>query len=558
MSNKKPQAYEAHELFWTAVKMNTAMLFNFCLATAAVQAVVVALWCYFYRFEQVRLVVEYPASVGIMNIKFPIFNQMLRLAFITILKACYWSSILYLVIPPWLVFRFYRRAVKAREGEHLRGSIILEERQYVKLMEKKGEKCDLPLGGESKLPVSSESKHEFLLGRPGAGKTVMISRKLARLRERGEKKVVIYDTKGDYYARFYQPGDHVFFPMAKNCVAWNLFDADDMTLDTDFATIAAALIPEAQGESNPYFTMAARDVVEAAIRVCWLNSGGKATNADLVQFLEMPPQDWKRHFEDTPRCSGAANHLTKPDANPAISVISTVMANVKRIRLLGPLGSGFSAKRWLEDESAGWIFIVNTPQHAESMNPLLTLFLDLMGRRLLSMPDNLTKRFFFVIDELGMLPRVEILMRLLTFGRSKGAAVICAIQDTAQLDRIYTREGRTSIYNACGTSICFAVADPQTADFISQRLGERERAEVEQSNSMGPSDNRDGISMADRKKTDRAVLPSEIMEQPDLSFYAVVPGVSPFKGKVPFKAFPLVNKALELRDELFLNARSET
>lgn len=64
--------------------------------------------------------------------------------------------------------------------------------------------------GPIQIPRSAEIKHFFVVGRPGVGKTVAMSQVIARVKERGAKGVV-YDFKGDYLSRFFDPERDILF-----------------------------------------------------------------------------------------------------------------------------------------------------------------------------------------------------------------------------------------------------------------------------------------------------------------------------------------------------------
>jgi type IV secretory pathway TraG/TraD family ATPase VirD4 len=41
-----------------------------------------------------------------------------------------------------------------------------------------------------------------------------------------------------------------------------------------------------------------------------------------------------------------------------------------------------------------------------------------------------------------------------------------------QIDKLYTQDLRKAIVNACGNSLLFAVSDPDTAKYLSEKIGE--------------------------------------------------------------------------------------
>lgn len=99
------------------------------------------------------------------------------------------------------------------------------------------------------------------------------------------------------------------------------------------------------------------------------------------------------------------------------------------------------------------ILITNCADEEDTLKPTLFLFIDMMGRKLLSLPDAHDRRVFFMIDEFGTLQRLSTILDLLTLSRSKGGCVFIGIQDYGKIDKLCSREIRQSIVNACGRGV---------------------------------------------------------------------------------------------------------
>jgi hypothetical protein len=106
--------------------------------------------------------------------------------------------------------------------------------------------------------------------------------------------------------------------------------------------------------------------------------------------------------------------------------------------------------------------------------------------------------------------------------------------------------------NACGNSVLFSVADPDTAKFVSEKIGDTENLETEETYSMGPSEFRDGVSLARRRKKETLVLPSELKTLPDLTAYVEIGGFPLTRGTLHYKDYPLRSEPFVLREDLLL------
>ena len=127
------------------------------------------------------------------------------------------------------------------------------------------------------------------------------------------------------------------------------------------------------------------------------------------------------------------------------------------------------------------------------------------------------------------------------------------IQDMGQLNKIYTEPAANTLVNACGTSVIFAVADPQTADYLSRKVGDTEFEVTEESYSAGIKDGRDGVSWAKRNKTERLLLTSQLMNLPDLHAYVKIPNIAEItETTLTYKSYPAKTEPFLIRSDLVL------
>jgi type IV secretory pathway TraG/TraD family ATPase VirD4 len=151
------------------------------------------------------------------------------------------------------------------------------------------------------------------------------------------------------------------------------------------------------------------------------------------------------------------------------------------------------------------------------LRPILSLFIDLISRKLLSMPDDLNRRIFVLLDEFGSLQRLSSIVNLLTEGRSKGACCFLGVQDDGQIEKIYSQQTRKTIDNACANRLTFALTGETAEKEAKYNIGEVEFTRFRRSYSMGPTDLRDGIGLSEEHKRDLMLLPSDIANFKDLS-----------------------------------------
>jgi type IV conjugative transfer system coupling protein TraD len=456
-----------------------------------------------------------------------------------------WTLLICLLYIPANLY-FYRRAKEQSKSKFIRGSELVTSNLLNKII-KKSEKVYLPFG-EVKMPVSAEPKHTLIIGRPGVGKTVCLSQILEKIMERGDR-VIIHDFKGDYLQRFYRPGiDIIFNPLDKRSVYWNFFDEINSPIDVD--AIGYALIPDAKGVGmDPFWANAARDVFTGMIN--YLYRENKKSYKELFNLSTRPSNEIAEALLNIQGSEAGAVTIADPESKQTGSIMSVMTQYTKIFGYMeDKTGDRFSIKDWLNNPHAGNIYITNYSDLQNTLAPILALMVDLFSRKLLSLPEDINRRIFFVLDEFGMLQKLQSIAPILTQSRSKGGAVFIGIQDMGQIDKIYGREHRQSIVNACGTSAVFSVADSDTAKTLSDKYGEYISHETYVTQSMGVADNRDGISLNTQKNKELLILPSEIISLADLNCYVKFPSYPVAKSMFIWKKFTDSNEPFIIREGL--------
>jgi len=461
-------------------------------------------------------------------------------------KVFLWCSLVYSLYPGFVIL-FKQRSTSQATKKHIRGTRLIDIDEYKRDALKRNEDLDLPLG-EAKMPVSAEPRHLFIVGQPGTGKTVCISQIIERLKDREEKGIIL-DFKGDYLSKFYNPEtDLIFNPLDIRSLKWNLFNEIETYMDVD--AISASLIPYSISNQDPFWPDAARDVLAGILH--YLYRHDRHTNKDIWSMLTADGPEIAARLKSTPEGHRGFRYIEDASSKQAMGVFSTLMQYAKCMEYMALNDGPFSISNWLSHKK-GMIFITNYASVKDTLRPILSLFVDLLGRRLLSLPDSYERRVFMILDEFGSLQRLSSIISLLTTSRSKGGSILISIQDYGQLDKLYSKEHTQSILNSCGNFIVFAV-DEQTAEISSKKIGESEFMEVERTRSMGVADYRDGTSLSERKKKEYLFLPSDIMSLPDLTAIVRIKGYHPFVTRFNYKKYPDLFEWFKMRPEFRMKA----
>ncbi|MBF0102878.1 MAG: type IV secretion system DNA-binding domain-containing protein [Desulfobacterales bacterium] len=457
------------------------------------------------------------------------------------------SCLFYLFFPLFLMF-FKYRALHQSAKKNIGGIKLIQPDELKKQMRKHHDTGDLCLGSVN-MPINSENRHTFSIGRPGVGKTCLNMKILERLIERNER-ILIYDFKGDYCEAFYNPkrGHQIFNPLDARSLHWNIFN--DIHTHMDIDAVASSLIPSQSSTLEPFWHDAARDVFSGILH--FLYEHNFRTNQDIWKIVTSDRTVIEENLKGTQCGKRALRYLGEENAKQAQSILAVMMQFGKCFEYMAEMHGDFSIKRWLESD-ANCIFITSNADVQDTLRPILSLFIDLIGRKLLSMPDNYASKTFILLDEFGTLQRLTSIISLLTLSRSKNGSCFISIQDYGQIDETYSKNVRQTIINSCGTKVLFSVGDVDTANISSKLIGESEFVRMDKSVSMGVSDVKDGTSLSFNQKKELLLSASEIMNLPDLHCVVKFPNYNPVISTLTYKKFTKNGSAFQIREDLLLN-----
>lgn len=432
------------------------------------------------------------------------------------------SCAAYLLAP--LAFGYFKyRAVQTTKIEHIRGMQLIPEADLAKQSRK--QEGFLPFGSV-RLPNAYLPEHAQIVGKTRVGKTVCMMQQLCAIRDKGYPAIV-YDFKGEYVAKFYRPGiDHIFNPLDERGAPWDLFS--DLSIVPDISAITGSLIPPPNGGDDKFWSQSADAVLSGCIAALWYK-GPEFRNHDALFKVLSSPIDKIADLLLT--CEeGAMGHSFIQDASSkqAQGVISTVNAYCCWLYWCRN-SKGFSVQKWLENPGDSFIFLTGNPSLENTLRPYISLIVDLLGKRFLSLPDSKERKLFFCLDEFGNMQKLPTVTRLLTAGGSKGAVVILGYQDVAAVQDIYGPRTASTILNSCGTALVLKLSDEATAKHFSGVFGDCQYWEASLTQTMGPQDGKDGQSIVRQKTTEKLVLPSEIQGLMKREGYLLIPEHSPSK-----------------------------
>ncbi|MFS6536929.1 type IV secretion system DNA-binding domain-containing protein [Idiomarina loihiensis] len=460
------------------------------------------------------------------------------------------SFILYTPLGAFLAIKAAKRGKEIKEDKFIRGAKLVSVEELKKEVADKHGPSDLTIG-DFPLPVGFAKKHTLISGTTGAGKSTALTHLLKAIRARGDRAVV-YDKKGEFVEKFYRDGvDHILNPSDSRSHQWTPWEEMASPFDADW--IAETLIPENKSNGgDPFFRDSPRHVFSAALQKLYLD--GFRSLSTLLQATAWSDLELLTELvAGTP----AETHFSEGNEKTLASIRSTLVNGVLPLRLLKESDSRgfFSIRDWIAqgDEQGAddsWLFLPVRESDIEIQKPLISTWIQSVAKGLMARGVNNDRTLWLIVDELPSLKRIPALSMLMAEGRGFGAAVVLGIQEINQLEEEFGKNASRTILGLCSTQLHFRLNNADTAEWVSKVLGEAEREEIDEDLNYSADDIRDGVRVSSKRQSRKIVLPSEIMDLPDLSCYAKIWGV---EGKaridVPFLPLPSISEGFIQGDE---------
>lgn len=476
------------------------------------------------------------------------------------LKIAAWQALAATIFSSILIFLlvikiFMARSKKISNIQTIRGARFVEDHLLAKLIKKEAMHSDLKLAGVP-LINKSETQHILFTGTTGAGKSVALTELMDQVRGKNQKAIV-YDVDGSFIATYYNPDkDLILNPLDQRSPFWNVWQ--ECRDQADFEAFAESLMPMYLSGGDPFWIKGSRLILSSA--AFSMRNQNPTTKKLLTLLLTENLEGIKEQLKNTVAETLVSHKIEKT----ALSIKATLSTYCKSLAYLPEETKAhklFSIRKWIRDDSNnGWLFISTNKEKASAMRPLISAWLDLAVRSILSLERNIDRRVWFFMDELPSLYELPSLKEVLAEGRKYGACFVATIQDIHQLRTIYGREATEALLSFFNTKVCFRTESTESAIWAERSMGSQEVIEMREGFSYGANDIRDGVTLNQERRKTPVVMDAQVMNLNDLEAYLKLPGNFPVtKIKFNYKkrndvATPLV--AREIKDLLIEGSQS--
>lgn len=430
---------------------------------------------------------------------------------------------------------FIIRGLKKSGEQFSRGAQLNSFDGVKRSIKKHNKKADSYSIAGMPYPIGAEMEHTLVIGTTGVGKTVLISDLVEQIRSKGDR-AIIYDKKCDYIQWFYdEKRDFILNPFDKRGKPWSLIREIENV--AQIKSIAESFIPDRYMEDK-IWDEAARLAFSGILEklIC---TDPEITNEKLVNLLLKQDLEALAELVKGTYAQGTID-LTSPKT--AASVVFVMAAHFNSLRLPKDKRSeNFSIKNWIRESQNSILFISSQETLAAELMPLQTAWFEIAINGILSQKDSSVKTWV-ILDELPTLQKIPSLSRALSVSRSYGGCFVLSAQNIAQMKAIYGRNLVESISSECNTRALFKTNDPDTAEWISNNMGQSETLEYKEGVSYGASAIRDGVDVRAQEKLKHLVLPSEIQNLPKFNLFIKTANFGAVRSAVSYVNRTLINE----------------
>ena len=380
------------------------------------------------------------------------------------------------------------------------------------------------------------SRHLVLLGGIGTGKSNAFYQIISQLRTNmtTDDVMVVFDTKGDFYRKFYQKGDVV---ISNDNTAtgstgedyWNIFNEIELDdhMEDNIVEIAKSLFHDKiEKSSQPFFPNAAKDIFSAVLTHLCRNAGEILCDNEMLRnfFDRSPTSEIREMLKQHPDMQAMISYIYDDRSPQTQGVISEVQQLVREIFLGNFKKKGTLSMRNLVRSKGGKIIFVEYDLGIGNMlSPIYSLLFDMAIKEALCRKKS-EGSVYFIADEFRLIPNLQHVDDAVNFGRSLGVKFMIGIQNIEQVYEVYGEQRARSILSGFLTSIAFRVNDATSKIFIKDLHGKNRKKEIYMASVQGR-----GII--------ESVRDASVIEDWDISELQVGEAIIGFPGKPPFRFY---------------------
>jgi len=358
-----------------------------------------------------------------------------------------------------------------------------------------------------RFPADLWRRHTLMIGGSGAGKSTMLLPLLKQIIA-ADERLICFDPKGQFTSVFGKPG--IIAPWDARSLVWDI--ARDIRNEGDERRFAVSIVPEG-GEA--FWANAAREILVGLLRYLGEAYGTVWGWQELANMLRLSREDMlgvmQRHNPPAAQLIAKANTTSE-------GILSNLAAFTAPIFDLAKYWGALPASRrvsfidWALTNPVDRQIIIQGHGGWPQLTKALTQGIFGTIAAILNspeIPDSFGRKLWFVCDEFARMGKAP-LNEICEMGRSRGARVVLATQDFAQLEEIHGKLVIQGLIAMCGARLVGMLSPGETADTMCKALGSREVERYNISTSYGEGGKVASTSGSWARESLPLYLPSEI------------------------------------------------
>ncbi|MXY38420.1 MAG: type IV secretion system DNA-binding domain-containing protein [Rhodospirillaceae bacterium] len=315
-------------------------------------------------------------------------------------------------------------------------------------------------------PKEARQGHTLVVGAAGSGRTVLIADLVAQRRAQGGRCIVL-DRSGACTRLLFDPARDVLLnPLDRRAAAWS--PLRDGRGRSDFAAMAAALVPEPADAGQAAAVLAARqlfaETAEALRPRIDIGRDDAGNRALLDLLLDPAPATLAGVLAGTPAWTALAR------AGPKVLPWAGAILRHYLAALRFAQGEPFSIRDWV-DHGDGLLFLASPDDPNGRLRGLVSALLETALRATLSLDPGGGRGLRVVVDGPEALHRLPSLLPALGAARGLGVQIVVGVEALGPLRARYGADGTATVSGLCATRVAMAAADDATAQWSSAAIG---------------------------------------------------------------------------------------
>ncbi len=265
----------------------------------------------------------------------------------------------------------------------------------------------------------------------------------------------------------------------------------------DLKDIAMTLVP-IENQNDPSWEMGAQGFAQSVLYAMLEDSANPKCNMTRDKFTlynfgkiafyrDLDPDDQfktlKRYlcegrdkFSEVPQLANTVVGAAPNTARSYVSVLSTKLALLSDMGICYATSADEMEFEKFDDKPTAFFIII--PDEKQTRHGIATLCIVQLYKILIELANKNTKHerklsrnTYFVMDEFGNLPKISLLDKIITVGRSRGIFMILVVQSYTQLNNIYGDKVADIVRTNCNIQVFIGTTDQKTKEEFSKMCG---------------------------------------------------------------------------------------